>query len=204
MNLPTEEQCLNYFIKYRVPLNIYSHCLKVQKVANFLAREMNKKGVQLNLELVNCLALLHDLFKVVAIPDLRPNKFHDYQHTSEEIEMWDFLRKKYPDIHEGEVAYLIFKDEFPELALALKGVSSHEKKEKSWEEWIVHYADWRTFRNEIISLPERLAYLKEQYAGYNEYWVEREQMMQEIENKITQSINLNPEKLKQLVEIKNG
>ncbi|MDP3640566.1 MAG: HD domain-containing protein, partial [Nanoarchaeota archaeon] len=68
MILPTEQQCLDYFDKYKVPKNIFRHCLKVREVAVFLAEEWEKQGRAVDKEFVTCLALLHDLFKAVTFP----------------------------------------------------------------------------------------------------------------------------------------
>ena len=38
MKLPTEQQCLDYFAEYKVPKNIFSHCVKVREVSVFLSQ----------------------------------------------------------------------------------------------------------------------------------------------------------------------
>lgn len=196
MKLPTEQQCQDYFKKYLVPINILAHCRKVREFADFLALKFSEAGIPVNKEFVSRLALMHDLFKMAAIDDLKPNKFHQRNFSAEEIAMREELRRKYPGRHEGEIAYQIFKDDFPELALSIKEYNQQSKEKHSWEELIVHYADWRTFRNEIISLPERLAYLKEHYPGHDRWWEERWIKVRKIEEKIVSIINLQPEEMK--------
>jgi len=195
MNLPTPEQCLNWFEEFKVPITIREHCLKVRELSLFLAKRVNQNGISLNLELIERTALLHDLFKVVSLKELTPTKHHSYIFTAEETAMWRFLREKYPGMYEGEVAYLFFQEEYPELALALKNVCSTHNNNKTWEELIVHYADWRVFRNEIVSLQERMAYLQEAYPKGAEYWEEERNVINSYEQKILEKINLTPEQI---------
>jgi len=201
MNLPTERQCMDYFKQYKVPDNIFQHCLNVRKVAVFLANKVKEAGININVELVDRLALLHDLFKLVAIKSLEPNKFHNHDFSEEELEMRKQLQEKYPNMYEGDVAYDIFKNEFPELALALKNVSIPRNEGKTWEETIVHYADYRIFQNKVVSMSERLEYLQENYNTKPEgYWQTRKEHLQKNEQKIMQIIKMNPEDLAEAVE----
>ena len=48
--LPTEEQCLQYFEEFKVPSKIKEHCVKVKEAAVFVAKELNKQGLNINLE----------------------------------------------------------------------------------------------------------------------------------------------------------
>lgn len=198
MKLPTEAQCQSYFTEYAVPGNINSHCHKVRDVANFIARTAQDAGAEINIKLVNCLALLHDLFKVVSFSELAPNKFHSYSFSEKEKAMWKRLREKFPNMHEGDVAYAVFNDEFPELAQALKNVSDARHQHPTKEEMIVKYADMRVFQNKVISLQERLVYLQERYPSpqWPEYIVKLEQLEMEIHT----MIKINPHNIKEKLE----
>lgn len=192
MKLPTEKECLEYFKRYHVPENIFQHCQKVKEIAMFFASKLNCK-VEINLELVKCLGILHDLFKMVAIKSLEPNKYHNYKFNEKEVNMWKYLREKYPNMYEGDVAYDVFKENYPELALRLKRVSNPKLTDYTWEELIVHYADWRTFREEVVELTERLKYLQSAYPSPN--WDKYEKKMRIDENKIFSHLNFKPEDL---------
>lgn len=202
MNLPTEQQCEELFVKYKVPGNIRQHCRKVRDLAVFLAQKLHQSGEKVNIEFVERLALLHDLFKVVAIDNLGYDKFYNYHYSDEEIEMWKWLRQKYPNMHECDVAYLVFKDEFPQLAVALRDVSNTFKENKSIEENITHYADWRIFNDQVVSLAERLDYLKGRYKAEEEFWQKKEKLIKEKEEELFTKLNFNAEELKE--ELKNG
>ncbi|MFH0701001.1 MAG: HD domain-containing protein [Candidatus Woesearchaeota archaeon] len=195
MILPTEQQCLDWFEQFKVPKNILEHCLKVREVANFLAQELKKSGINLDLELVNRSALLHDLFKVVSFKELVPNKYHSYIFSAEETVMWKFLREKFPNMHEGEASYTFFKEEYPELALCLKIICGTAERERTWEEMIVYYADLRVFRNEIVSVAERTAYLQEIYPHGSEWWDNELVLIHEYEQKIIKTIGTDAESL---------
>lgn len=195
MNLPTEEECRNYFVEYEVPLNIRAHCLCVQKVAVFLARRLKEKGVPVDIDLVSRLAVLHDLFKVVSLKDLKPNPFHDYKFSEAEIAMWKKLREKYPQHYEGDVAYDIFKDDFPELARSLKNVSNPHHDAYTIEEKIVHYSDWRILREKVVDLDLRLDYLKKRYPRNDDAWERYQEKIREQEKEIFSFLELLPEDL---------
>ena len=135
--------------------------------------------------------------------DLKPTKLHPYEHSEEEIAMWKHLREKYLGLYEGEVAYEIFKDEYPELAVALRNNGVPRKVDKTKEEMLVHYADWRISLQKIVTLQERLKYLQEVYQKEAEEWEEDELLVLEYEEKLMKTINLDPEKLAEAIKRSN-
>lgn len=195
MNLPTEQECLNYFEEYCVPRNIFEHCQSVRNLAVFLANKLKESGVEVNMEFVNCLALLHDLFKGATLKEFKPNKFHNYIFSEKEIEKCKELNQKFSGLYEGEIFYRIFYEKFPELAISTKNYCSPKNKNKSWEELLVYYADLRTFRNKIVSLHERIDYLSERYLEKHkanpEYLEQKKKEVQEIEDKVALMIDIN-------------
>jgi len=200
MNLPTRQQCLGYFTEYKVPKNIFEHCLKVEEAASFLAKKLHEAGEDIDVELVERLALLHDLFKVVVLDLTKPNRIFHCNYSAEETAMWKFLREKYPHHFEGDVAYEIFKEDYPELAVSIKTLGLPKKYDKSYEEMLVHYADWRTLRNRVVPLSERLAYLKQTYPREAEDWHADEKIVFEFESRIMKVLNIPPEELPQTIK----
>lgn len=196
MKLPTEQQCLNYFVKYKVPDNIFKHCCTVRNVAVFLAAKLKEKNVPINAEFVNSLALFHDLCKMIVLTDFGKNNFHkDAVITPEQEAFWREMQQKYPQHYEGEVAYELFKDVYPELALALKNVSSPRNADPSWEEIVVHYADWRVLGEKVVSLAERVAYLRQRYQRSDDTWNKYGQTVRQQEQKIFSSLSFAPDEL---------
>lgn len=199
--LPTEKQCLNYFTEYKVPSNIFKHCCKVQEVAVFLAKQLKQKGVLVNVDFVSCLAYFHDLCKMVTIKDFGANEFHkDQVITPEQKEFWEEMKKKYPSHYEGEMAFQLFKELYPELALSLRNVSSSKNENPSWEQLVVHYADLRVLREQVVTIPERLAYLRQRYPRGDEIWNKHEQKICEQEQKIFSNLSFTPDELAEEIE----
>ncbi len=194
--LPTEQECLDYFQQYAVPKNIFHHCLKVRDVSVFLAKQLQAKGLSVNIDFVNCLALFHDMFKVVTFKDLEAkNQFHHYVFSQAEKAMWKKLREKYSGKYEGEVASDILKDKYPELAFSLIRVSNPQIDNPSWEESILHYADWRVFQEKIIPLAERLAYFRKNYPRTDDAWDRYARKIKEQEERIFSHLDFPPEQL---------
>ncbi|MBU0459869.1 MAG: HD domain-containing protein [Nanoarchaeota archaeon] len=200
MQLPTQEQCLELFEQYKVPRNIKEHCLSVQKIAFFLAKKLKEAGTEINLELVSKTALLHDLFKVVAIKELKPDPRYMNYYSDDELAMWQYLQEKYAGMHECEVAYLIFKEDYPELAKSIRDASSPFKEDKILEEDLVHYADWRIFNNQVVNINLRLNDLKVRYTWEEEYWKKRKELMLKVEAELFFNLDFTPEQLKERFE----
>lgn len=59
-----DEYEINYlYSKYDVPINIREHCKKVSSISEEIALLLNCKGFNLDIELIKCAALLHDIAK---------------------------------------------------------------------------------------------------------------------------------------------
>lgn len=194
--LPTEQRCLDYFSEYKVPDNIFHHCCKVKEVAVFLAQRLKKKKVPLDVEFVSCLAYFHDLCKMIVITDFGKNKFHqEATITPEQVKFWQEMQQKYPQYYEGEMAYEIFKDTYPELALSLRDVSSSKNENPSWEQLVVHYADLRVLREKVVTVSERLGYLRQRYPRSEEVWKKNEQKINEHEQELFSYLAFAPDEL---------
>lgn len=197
---PSNQQCLELFVKYKVPQNIKEHCMGVRNVAVFLAKKINENGESINIELVNSLALLHDIFKLASIQNITPNKYHTHNFSEEEIAMREELRKNFPNMHENQVAHEIFKEEYPQLAILLKDFGNPEKENKSWEELLVFYADGRVFRNNVVTLEERETYLKDFYPTKLNLIAACGRKLYPFEQKLTKLIKIRPEQLSELMK----
>ena len=200
MNFPTEQQCLELFKRFKVPQNIKEHCLKVREIAVFLAKKLQKEGEQINLELVDKTALLHDLFKIVAINPEKETRFHSNDFTEEQLIIRRDLIKQYPHMKEHQIAHRFFKQDYPELANILLYSSDLQKNKDHWEELLICYADSRAFKNKIVSQTERFAYLEEHYFQSDELWEFQKRKLEEIENKIFSKINIKPEQLAEEID----
>ena len=203
MKIPSKEECLKLFDRYKVPDNILLHSKKVKEVSLFLAEKLIEKGAEIDLELVESGALLHDLMKAVVLEKLAVDeKFKLKEVTREQIEMWQELKKKYAGKHETEATYDILKDDYPEFAIFIRdiGVIRDNLENVSWEEKIVHYADWRVFVDDIVSLQERLEDLHNRYHGKSTKdqeitWDAKSKVQFTSEKEIFDMIGMKPEEL---------
>jgi uncharacterized protein len=59
--LPSREQAIELLRKYNCPLKVINHCEEVAKLALEIASKLEKKGIKVDLKLVEAGALLHDI-----------------------------------------------------------------------------------------------------------------------------------------------
>ena len=52
---------------YEMPKHIINHSEKVKDVGVFLSKELNKKGLSLDIKLIEAAAMLHDIYKIQCI-----------------------------------------------------------------------------------------------------------------------------------------
>ena len=138
MNIPSKEECIKILKENNVPDNIIAHTSKVCDFSMKVVDVLEKRGMEVNRQLVVAGALLHDLKK------LSPN-----DHV---IEGHECVKSKgYP-----EVAELIKKH-------GLANLDKEDFVPKTWEEKIVFYADKRVKNDTVVSVDERFEYIKKRY-----------------------------------------
>lgn len=176
--IPTRDECLRLMGRYGMLDHIVVHSLEVAKVALFLSAELNMKGQQIDLPLVEAASLLHDITKTICL-----DTKEDHAQTGSQ------LLKEMGYKRVGEVVA-----EHVRLSrrVDLSTVS---------EEEVVNYADKRVQHNRIVSLEERFDDLKERY-GKNQRVLEQfkqlEEITFEIENKIFSILKIDPNDLQNL------
>ncbi|MEM3586847.1 MAG: HD domain-containing protein [Candidatus Jordarchaeaceae archaeon] len=162
-----------------VPRNIINHSLIVSKVAVFLARELNKRGFNLNIDEIEAAALLHDIKKIESME----------KGTGHAHEAWLFLKQ----LGYSEVAEIVKQHVF---------LDPDDGSSKIREEEIVNYSDKRVRHTTIVSLKERFEYLKERY-GKDEESIKLinnlEKKAFEIENKLFSNLDFKPEEIPKLI-----
>ncbi|MCX6801499.1 MAG: HDIG domain-containing protein [Candidatus Diapherotrites archaeon] len=136
--IPTEKECLEMLAQNNVPENIVRHSVKVKEFALEFAQKMAAKGVKVNLSLVRAGALLHDLDK---FETLGTKKMHGTL-------AWEKLRAK--------GCYAVAE-------IARKHLIERVGELSSWEEKLVYYADKRIIDEKLVSVPERLEFIKQKY-----------------------------------------
>ena len=203
MNLPTREECFELLKEYHTPEHMVRHAIGVNKVAVLIAKEMNKKGYKVNVELVDRASLLHDMLRTVDLTDEQFEKLKE-RINAESVKFWDKLRKKYKGLRHEEATYLEFKEKYPEIAAVLRNhgypIMAEPEKLKTWEEKILNYADKRVMHDEVVLLKQRF----EEGHARN---VENEDTLPippeeidknyfELEKEIFKKLDINPEDIK--------
>lgn len=135
MNVPTKQQCLSILKENKTPSNVIGHSMTVCNFALDLANKLEKKGIEVNKDLVIAASLLHDVERV----------------RDSHIDAGVKLLKK---LGFPEVAEVIKKHTLHRL---------DESHLKTVEEKILFYADKRTKGNKIVSLNERIKSLEKKY-----------------------------------------
>jgi putative nucleotidyltransferase with HDIG domain len=180
--IPNRKQCMDLLRTHNVPRNIVNHSLIVCRVAVFLAKELNKKGFNLNIDEIEAAALLHDIKKIDSLKT----------GTGHAQEGWLLLNK----LGYSEVAKIVKQHVF---------LDQDNDSPIIKEEEVVNYSDKRVRHAEVVPLKERFEYLKERY-GKDEESIKvingLEKKAFELENKIFSNMDFKPEEIPRLLKIR--
>lgn len=178
MTIPTRDECLKLMGQHGMPENIVNHSLEVAKVGLFLAAELNRRGQQIDLCLVEAASLLHDITKMTCLE----TKEDHAERGSQLLRGLGYERV-------GEVVA-------EHVWLSKQGSPMRVSEEE-----VVNYADKRVQHDQIVSLKERFNDLMERY-GKNQravgYLERMEEAILEIEGKIFFILQIDPDDLQRL------
>lgn len=151
-NIPDQATCLDVMARYEMPAHVVRHSQTVTTVALYLARRLNQVGFKLDPDLVRAAGLLHDI-----------TKRHSFDR---------------PLDHALTGAKLLRKLGYPEVAEVVRQhvrLSASRPADLLAEPEIVNYSDKRVVNDKVVSLDDRIAYIKERYATTAEAgkWLER-------------------------------
>jgi putative nucleotidyltransferase with HDIG domain len=139
--VPNKSECYQLIRSMAMLDNIVTHSEQVHRVAATLADCLIETGVELNGELIQAAALLHDITKTISLT------------TAEN------------HAHSGEV--LLERMGYPEVG-AIIGQHVHlnhfSTQTPPNEAEIVNYADKRVLHDRIVSLDRRMDYILDRYA----------------------------------------
>jgi putative nucleotidyltransferase with HDIG domain len=170
--IPTREECIKLMGQYGMLENIIHHSLEVARVALFLSRELNRKGQNIDLSLVEAASLLHDLAKTECLTTKE-----DHAQTGSQL----LKGMGYEEVGEV-VARHIWLRQTGDLSTVS-------------EEEIVNYADKRVMHDRVVSLEERFSDLRERYGGNQSAMDYLERLQKEIygiEGKIFFILQIDP------------
>ncbi len=178
--IPTREECLRLMTRCGMLRNIMQHSLVVAKVALFLSEELNKKGQQIDLGLVEAASLLHDITKTECLITKK-----DHAETG-----FQFLAAMGYERVGEVVAHHVRLPPGGDLLWVT-------------ETEVVNYADKRVRHDQIVSLEERFIDLKVRYGTEQkaiEYLEEMRNRTLEIERKIFSILLSDPGMIETLGE----
>ncbi len=164
-SVPTESECLELMAEVGLAPAIVQHSIAVKNLALELAEKLEKKGINVDKQLISAAALLHDVMKMEAA-------------VCHGIEGGEFLRKK----GFNEVASIVEKH-------CLNNLDEPELVPKTNEEKLLMYSDLRVNSGKVVSLAERFDYIVKRYPPkdpkrFDEYRAFAKQLEWELMGKI--------------------
>lgn len=141
MPLPSRERCLAIMDEQAMPANIRAHSVLVADLSMTLARDLAAAGLELELDLVESSALLHDIGKARSL------------ETGED--------------HSVLGAEMVEQLGYPRLAPIVRHhalLRLRQLDDDLDESMLVNYSDKRVMHDGLVGLRERLEDLAERYA----------------------------------------
>jgi putative nucleotidyltransferase with HDIG domain len=159
------KKCLYLLKKYNVKDNLLRHSLKVNEISMFIGKKLKAKGEKIDLELLECGSLLHDIGKPLG-DKLR------IDHIEAGVKI----------LTEESLNYII--------PILTKHYIGEVNELRTWEEKIVYYADKRVMEDKLVSIDERLDDLEKRYPGLKEIITKSEPKIKKLEKEIFDKISV--------------
>jgi putative nucleotidyltransferase with HDIG domain len=162
--------------------HIITHSMQVCRVATFLADHLKKHNKNLNRDLIQASALLHDITKTRSF-----RTQEDHALTGSQL----LTKLGYPEVGNLIGQHVRLRNYFAARV--------------PLEAEIVNYADKRVLHDKVVNLQERMNYILEKYGKasahrqlINRFWKKTE----ELEDKLFSFLPFLPEELNHLVNAK--
>jgi len=175
MRIPSKEQCYKLMCEMKMMDHIVSHSIQVWRVATFLTDNLNAQKIDLNRDLVQASALLHDITKTRSFTT---KESHDFTGAKYLIELG------YPEVGNIVRQHVILDEYFV--------------SDIPVETDIVNYADKKVLHDRVVTLNERKNYIQQKYGKdiidqekFNWLW----EKTQEQEDRIFIYLSFLPEEL---------
>ena len=180
MEIPSEKQCYQIMAEMGMMDHIVAHSEQVCRVAQCLTRHLIQGGVDLDRELIQAAALLHDVTKTRSFETKENHAQTGYQFL---------VARGFQEVGQI-VAQHVRLDTYFSSDLPAKVE-------------VINYADKRVLHDRIVSLQERMDYILERYGSDGEYhdrilrlW----DKSKDLEQRIFGYISFGPQDLKAEVE----
>lgn len=175
VRVPTRRECLHLLNRYNGMENIIQHSIKVAEVAIIISAGLNRKGEDLDLNVVEAAALLHDITKAESLDSGADHSLTAYRLLK------DLGYKRIAEIVRQHV-FLVGRPDSTMIS----------------EEEVVNYSDKRVRHDEIVTLKERFDDLRVRYCKDEESRKRMDRLeglCYRIENKICSKLGIEPEQL---------
>jgi uncharacterized protein len=146
MNIPSKNVCFQHMCRMQMLENIVAHSIQVCRVGMCLVDHVKLQGSQINGQLVQAAALLHDITKTRSF-----ETEENHALTGGQV-LTDF---GYPQVGDL-VRQHVYLDDYSEHQSISEAV-------------IINYADKRVLHDRIVPLEERMNYIMEKYATLPEH-----------------------------------
>jgi uncharacterized protein len=140
MNIPSKNDCFQLMCRMQMLENIVAHSIQVCRVSECLVDHLKVQGSQMNGQLVQAAALLHDITKTRSFETEENHALTGGQ---------DLTDLGYPEVG-NLVRQHVRLDDYSENQSLSEAV-------------IINYADKRVLHDRIVSLDERMSYIQERY-----------------------------------------
>jgi len=175
MKVLSKKECFKLIKSMDMMDHIVDHSVMVSNVALFLSHQLKKTFPELDTQLATCAALLHDITKT--------RSFSTKESHSETGGLL-LSKRGYPKVGDIIRQHII--------------LDSYETDSLVTEQEIVNYSDKRVLNDKVVSLTERLEYIKLRYGTRKEF-KDRIQIMWSntvtLENKIFLHLDITPGEL---------
>ncbi|MDH3799578.1 MAG: HD domain-containing protein [Desulfobacterales bacterium] len=146
MNIPSKNDCFQLMCQMQMLENIVAHSIQVCRVGMCLVDHLKLQDGQMNGQLVQAAALLHDITKTRSFETEENHALTGGQVLN------DF---GYPEVG-NLVRQHVYLDDYSEHQSLPEAV-------------IINYADKRVLHDRIVSLDERMSYIQERYGTRPEH-----------------------------------
>ncbi len=146
MNIPSKNNCFQLMCRMQMLENIVAHSIQVCRVGECLVDHIILQGSQLNGQLVQAAALLHDITKTRSF-----ETEENHALTGGQV-LTDFGYPQVGDLVRQHVR-----------------LDNYSEPQNFSEAVIVNYADKRVLHDRIVSLDDRMSYIQERYGTQPEH-----------------------------------
>jgi putative nucleotidyltransferase with HDIG domain len=158
--IPTVEQCYELMKQCYMPRHVIRHCEVTADFAVELAKKIAENGIEVDIDFVHRACLLHDIMRACDFHEPLDDMF-DEPISKKDREKWQQLSQQCEGLRHEDAAYEFLKNQYPELALAIKkhaykSLLEETAMPQTIEEKIVYYADKRIMHDKVVPLAERL------------------------------------------------